>query len=222
MKIHYNIILIGLLLFFLFILINMFFNEDCDCCKEPFNITNERLISSSLTAKQCQEYCKNNNNCKYANHLKDIDKGEKQKCWISTGFGKHKILPGGEEKDTWENTLYKPIYLVKGVDKGGSPFSRKRTGWKKSWYRWYCRRWGWRWWRWYCRSYRWTYRWVPVYSPGLNRKLKKGESDCDRDSDCAGKLKCYQRSSGTVPGIDVSGISRTHDFCYDPEDKKYV
>ena len=179
-----------------------------------------------MTTKQCQEYCKRKKNCKYTNRLKKFDKGDKQKCWISSGFGLHKILPGGEEKETWENTLYKPMYLVKGVDKGGDPFSRKRTGWKKSWYRWYCRRWGvrWRygWWRWYCRSYRWTYKWVPVYSPGLNRKLKKGESDCDRDSDCEGKLKCYQRSSGSVPGIDVSGISRTHDFCYDPEDKKYV
>ena len=42
------------------------------------------------------------------------------------------------------------------------------------------------------------------------------EGDCDRDSDCAEGLKCFQRDGYTeVPGCDGLGNSGT-DYCFDP------
>lgn len=65
-------------------------------------------------------------------------------------------------------------------------------------------------------------------SPAYNRgdkgctsanKCQVGEGDCDRDSDCAKGLKCYQRSNGeTIPGLDGLGlVPYNSDFCYDPK-----
>ena len=44
------------------------------------------------------------------------------------------------------------------------------------------------------------------------------EGDCDSDSDCAGGLKCFQRSDReAVPGCDNNGdVAGAHDFCYAP------
>ena len=43
------------------------------------------------------------------------------------------------------------------------------------------------------------------------------QGDCDRDSDCFGYLRCFQRSGFTsVPGCDGTGISG-NDYCYDAE-----
>ena len=45
-----------------------------------------------------------------------------------------------------------------------------------------------------------------------------GEGDCDRDSDCAGDLACYQRSAGeSVVGINFfDNFPDDYDICYDP------
>lgn len=47
------------------------------------------------------------------------------------------------------------------------------------------------------------------------------QGDCDSDDDCAGLLKCFQRSSSdeVVPGCTKGGAGdvRTHDYCYNPE-----
>jgi len=49
----------------------------------------------------------------------------------------------------------------------------------------------------------------------------KCEGDCDRDSDCAGNLVCFQRDSSSelVPGCERggSGDIDTHDYCYEPD-----
>jgi hypothetical protein len=45
------------------------------------------------------------------------------------------------------------------------------------------------------------------------------EGDCDQDSDCAGDLRCFQRSNGhlVVPGCAGGAADVSHfDYCYDP------
>jgi len=64
------------------------------------------------------------------------------------------------------------------------------------------------------------------------RQLDQCEGDCDRDKDCKGELKCFQRQHGEpVPGclgtIAPTGGDTTSDFCYDPKglgwpDVKYI
>ena len=50
------------------------------------------------------------------------------------------------------------------------------------------------------------------------------EGDCDKDTDCEGSLKCFQRKKETdiVPGCASSGYVRTsgsdHDYCYNPSE----
>lgn len=49
----------------------------------------------------------------------------------------------------------------------------------------------------------------------------KGEGDCDNDKDCAGALKCWQRSGGAhVWGIRIpKSFDNNTDICYDPDDE---
>ena len=55
--------------------------------------------------------------------------------------------------------------------------------------------------------------------------MRKGEGDCDRNSDCAGNLRCYQRNGTTnIPGVKFKNYSenrryRGWDVCYDPSDR---
>merc|ERR1719492_522834 len=55
---------------------------------------------------------------------------------------------------------------------------------------------------------------------GVSHLCTECEGDCDKDSDCAFGLKCYQRQSSDdmVPGCLAggSGDQATHDYCYDP------
>ena len=47
-------------------------------------------------------------------------------------------------------------------------------------------------------------------------RIKAGEGDCDRDSDCAPGLKCGQNKT-KLPGVYNTGAMRGgRDFCYDP------
>ena len=54
---------------------------------------------------------------------------------------------------------------------------------------------------------------------GWNDSLRnepEGQGDCDRDSDCAGNLKCAQ-DPYSLPGINSNGLfGGGRDFCYDP------
>ena len=48
------------------------------------------------------------------------------------------------------------------------------------------------------------------------RNEPEGQGDCDRDSDCAGNLKCAQ-DPYSIPGIRSNGLmGGGRDFCYDP------
>jgi len=52
-----------------------------------------------------------------------------------------------------------------------------------------------------------------VFIGEYRNSLKLCEGDCDTDSNCAGKLKCFQRSNGEpVPGCIGFGI-REYDYC---------
>ena len=63
--------------------------------------------------------------------------------------------------------------------------------------------------------------WLPIYisdNPGGN--LKECEGDCDRNSQCEGKLQCYQRGTFTKnlpPGCKGQQFETGHDFCFDPD-----
>ena len=48
------------------------------------------------------------------------------------------------------------------------------------------------------------------------RNEPEGQGDCDRDSDCAGNLKCAQNPY-SLPGVNANGLfGGGRDFCYDP------
>ena len=48
------------------------------------------------------------------------------------------------------------------------------------------------------------------------RNEPEGQGDCDRDSDCAGNLKCAQNPY-SLPGVNGNGLfGGGRDFCYDP------
>jgi hypothetical protein len=55
-------------------------------------------------------------------------------------------------------------------------------------------------------------------SPSSRFPLGLCQGDCDRDSDCAGTLRCFQRNGGQdVPGCSGgSNEGSRSDFCYDP------
>ena len=81
--------------------------------KEGFYVSPLREISSSLTAKQCQDACEGTLGCKYAQvPLSSSKTGGRTKCWNSYGFNQKKW--GGEKQggDTWLNKLWRaPITL---------------------------------------------------------------------------------------------------------------
>jgi hypothetical protein len=207
---------------YIFILLVIIFCISCNkSLFENFEIkTQRKLIHNNWSTKECQDYCydKYGNNCMYASvEKRDGDKGN---CYISGGFGDQRIGSGGTNKTIWQNKKGKVINNIKGRDLGGDVTNDKTTcKWERYKYRSRrCRGW-WIWRRCWGPYYRYRKKCNTVKG---NHNLKKGDSDCDYNTDCSGKLKCFQRSSGSVPGINVSGISRTHDFCYDENDKKYL
>jgi len=63
---------------------------------------------------------------------------------------------------------------------------------------------------------------VPIVDKGgsgctSSKKCEACQGDCDSDSDCIGRLKCFQRENGEqVPGC-AKGGPKNYDFCYDPQ-----
>jgi hypothetical protein len=52
-----------------------------------------------------------------------------------------------------------------------------------------------------------------------SKKCTKCHGDCDKDTDCAAGLKCFQRSyNEKVPGCALDGYEKEYDYCYDPKD----
>ena len=53
-----------------------------------------------------------------------------------------------------------------------------------------------------------------------NQILEDGQGECDKDSDCAPGLKCGQRGSSKLDGVNnLEGRQINKDFCYDPNVK---
>jgi hypothetical protein len=53
---------------------------------------------------------------------------------------------------------------------------------------------------------------------GNAKNLKACKGECDKDSQCAAGLKCFQRSNGEpIPGCKGPGHAKDWDYCYDPK-----
>ena len=75
--------------------------------KEGFYITPSRLISHSMTAKQCQDMCESNKHCKFANvPLGTSRSGRRTTCWNSYGQGQRAYGSSSQGGDTWQNKNY--------------------------------------------------------------------------------------------------------------------
>ena len=60
------------------------------------------------------------------------------------------------------------------------------------------------------------------FSKAAGAKLQECEADCDHDDDCAGTLRCFQRTSAATPvpgcgaGGAADGVLGASDHCYEP------
>jgi len=87
--------------------------------KEGFFVTPLRVVSNSLTAKQCQDACEGSLGCKYAQvPLASSATGGRYKCWNSYGFNQRQW--GGEKQggDTWRNKKWRPPITSSGSYSG--------------------------------------------------------------------------------------------------------
>ena len=76
--------------------------------KEGFYVSPLKHMSSSITAKQCQDLCQSSSDCKYSQvPLGTSESGNQTHCWNS--YGQRAFIWGskGQGGDTWQNTLYK-------------------------------------------------------------------------------------------------------------------
>ena len=77
--------------------------------KEGFNVSPLKLISSSLTTKQCQDACEGTLGCRFAQvPLSTSNSSGRFNCWNSYGFNQKKWGEKDKGGDTWENIKWKP------------------------------------------------------------------------------------------------------------------
>mgnify|MGYP001257104273 CR=1 FL=1 len=223
-----SIILIIITLYFIFLFVPPL-DKGWDSCSDPYDskegfcIPRRKLVSRNMTTMQCQNHClqrqRNGMPCRYTHVPKNTDPGNRGLCYVSRGFGKQQGSPGCNNMRLWENKKFAAKNVVKARNLGADPY---RRWYVRSW--WTRHRWCWGWWRWRRCGYGWWHRhWRWYYNRRyLRRKMRKGEGDCDRNSDCAGRLKCFQRGRYSIPGVNVRGMPRSYDFCYDPADRKVL
>ena len=87
--------------------------------KEGFFVTPLKVVSNSLTAKQCQDACEGSLGCKYAQvPLASSVTGGRYKCWNSYGFNQRQW--GGEKQggDTWRNKKWRAPITSSGSYSG--------------------------------------------------------------------------------------------------------
>jgi len=87
--------------------------------KEGFSgnhyVNQMRLQSPNLTAKQCQDACQANRECKYSimpSNTSEAFPPKQHKCWGSYGLKQYKIPSRGGGYDVWENKKYKEPIVV--------------------------------------------------------------------------------------------------------------
>ena len=76
--------------------------------KEGFYVSPLKHMSSSVTARQCQDICQSSSDCKYAQvPLGSSKSGNQGHCWNS--YGLRQFIWGSKNTggDTWQNRLYK-------------------------------------------------------------------------------------------------------------------
>ena len=83
--------------------------------KEGFTVNNMKYISGSLTAKQCQDACEEDRECKYA--VMPLNSSERfppkdDKCWQSYGLWQYKIGNANSGYDVWLNKKYKEPVVI--------------------------------------------------------------------------------------------------------------
>lgn len=87
------------------------FNEN----KEGFYVNRMKLINSNLKAKQCQDACQANRDCKYAVmplNTSDEFPSKQHKCWLSYGNNQYRMGNANSGYDIWLNKTYKdPITI---------------------------------------------------------------------------------------------------------------
>lgn len=77
--------------------------------KEGFYITPSKLMSHSMTAKQCQDICESNKHCKFSNvPVGSSNSGRKLPCYNSYGQNQKAYGSQNQGGDTWQNKKYVP------------------------------------------------------------------------------------------------------------------
>ena len=88
--------------------------------KEGFYVSPLKLISKSLTAKNCQDICQGATGCKYAQVPSGTSlSGNQNKCWNSYGFDQKHWGNVGQSGDTWINRQWQPPVTVSGSSRSG-------------------------------------------------------------------------------------------------------
>ena len=87
------------------------FNGD----KEGFYVNRMKLISTNLTAKQCQDACEADRECKFSImplHSSENFPPKNEKCWNSYGLTQTKFGTENSGYDVWLNKKYKEPIVV--------------------------------------------------------------------------------------------------------------
>ena len=91
------------------------FDATFDFNKEGFYVNNMKYISGSLTAKQCQDACEGDSECKYA--VMPLNSSERfppvnDKCWNSYGLTQYRMGDKNSGYDVWYNKLYRDPLII--------------------------------------------------------------------------------------------------------------
>ena len=83
--------------------------------KEGFYVNNMKLLSSNLKAKQCQDSCEANRECKFSImplNTSEAFPAKENKCWLSYGLSQKKFGNSSSGYDVWKNKKYKEPIVV--------------------------------------------------------------------------------------------------------------
>ena len=96
--------------------------------KEGFFVSPLKHISSSITARQCQDICQSSTECKYAQVPVGSSKtGQRTHCWNSYGFRQFHWGSKGSGGDTWQNSLFKEPITHNGSWSGRAVTTGRRA-----------------------------------------------------------------------------------------------
>ena len=75
-----------------------------------FSPSARRLVSHSMTARQCQDACENNKHCKFSYYGRGMAAGGRGPCWNTHGTDTNQRAYGGKNQGgiAWRNQKYTP------------------------------------------------------------------------------------------------------------------